>query len=475
MTKKVKMVKKIQTLSLISEKKWRLVIDRYSQEPYTFANAQKAFVMAYGSILKGCTDSKAWRIWNGGYWEEIGKSVLHQLIQELYIRVYIPNATQMDQVYRWLIGMVELTAKEEEFDRPLLKVNCLNTTWSPEGCYKPQSSDMLTQQLAVAYKPERLKDLHKSKWFKFLHDTCTTSGGRFDVELYRYLQKTVGYTLYTRNTHQVIFFIHGVPDTGKTTFVEAIRGVFGPYAHTMDPRTLLANRRQDERDGSKPAPDVAALRGKRLVVSSEVMKKGRLNSAFVKELTSNAPITTRTLYRDLFTFTPQMEFWLTMNDLPSFNHTDEGIRKRVKVVPFQHIVGGTGHPPIDRGLRELFCADQFEQEVILAWVIRGLENYLKDKVLQEPECVVKASNAYGESQCPLEAWFLDCCEKSNSSFTSNRKIEHSIKYWAEKSGSQYEIHFLLNTRERTAWMEKHGYTKAKKHQERGYYGFKVNG
>src|ERR1019366_1606751 len=107
-------------------------------------------------------------------------------------------------------------------------------------------------------------------------DTITGS----DRELAAFLARAVGYTLTGDTREEVLFFAHGPGATGKSTFLEAIKGSLGDYAATADFETFLRKR------GDAPVrSDVARLAGARLVVSVEVNDGRQLAEGLVKTLT----------------------------------------------------------------------------------------------------------------------------------------------------------------------------------------------
>ena len=76
------------------------------------------------------------------------------------------------------------------------------------------------------------------------------------------------------------------------------------------------------------------MAGARFVLSSEIPENRKLNEALVKDLTGGDAITARILFTNPFTFLPTHKLWIFGNHKPRIAGTDEGIWRRICVVPF---------------------------------------------------------------------------------------------------------------------------------------------
>ena len=83
------------------------------------------------------------------------------------------------------------------------------------------------------------------------------------------------------------------------------------------------------------------------------------------ELTGSDTIAARFLYAEAFEFRPVMKIWLACNHKPEITGTDEGIWRRLRLIPF-----GVEIPP-ERRDPELQSKLRAEASGILAWAVRG--------------------------------------------------------------------------------------------------------
>ena len=103
--------------------------------------------------------------------------------------------------------------------------------------------------------------------------------------------------------------------------------VLGDYASLANDELLMGEKQNHP-------TEKAALYQKRFVAISEPERSSKLRESRVKELTGDRMITARRMHEDFWTFSRTHTFWLSTNHLPRINGTDEGIWRRVKLIPF---------------------------------------------------------------------------------------------------------------------------------------------
>jgi putative DNA primase/helicase len=144
--------------------------------------------------------------------------------------------------------------------------------------HKPE--DWITKIIEVPYEA----GAGCPRWLEFLSQITGD-----DKELIAYLQRVVGYSLTGRTSEHCLFLLHGIGANGKSTFLETLRALLGPYAMQAQADSLMARRS----DG--PRPDIARLAGARLVTASESEAHRKMAEGLVKQLTGGDTITARFL------------------------------------------------------------------------------------------------------------------------------------------------------------------------------------
>ena len=89
-----------------------------------------------------------------------------------------------------------------------------------------------------------------------------------------------------------------------------------------------------DRQAGSATNDLARLRGTRFVSAIETSEGRALAESFVKAVTGGDRISARFLYAEFFDFEPVFKLWLGTNHKPVIKGGDEGIWRRVRLIPF---------------------------------------------------------------------------------------------------------------------------------------------
>lgn len=126
----------------------------------------------------------------------------------------------------------------------------------------------------------------------------------------------------------------------------------------------------------------------------------------VKQLCSTDEIQAEKKYKAPFAFTPSHTLVLYTNHLPKVGANDDGIWRRLIVIPFNaHIVGKS-----DIKNYADYLYDN-AGPAIMAWIIEGAKKAIDlDFKVKEPQCVVDAVQKYREDNDWLGQFINECCE-----------------------------------------------------------------
>ena len=91
---------------------------------------------------------------------------------------------------------------------------------------------------------------------------------------------------------------------------------------------------KDKAIGNGHKEGLANLRGKRLVIASELEDGKHLATSLIKDLTGGESIRADKKYQHEFEFQPECKLWLVGNHEPVIKDTTLSIWRRVKKVPF---------------------------------------------------------------------------------------------------------------------------------------------
>ena len=112
--------------------------------------------------------------------------------------------------------------------------------------------------------------------------------------------------------------------------------------------------------------DIARLRGVRAALMNETSQGSRFDEAKLKDLTGGDTLTARFLHQEFFDFRPTHRIVIRGNHKPAINGTDEGIWRRLRLVPF------TVSIPPDEQDRDLLRKLEAELPGILNWALQRL-------------------------------------------------------------------------------------------------------
>lgn len=224
----------------------------------------------------------------------------------------------------------------------------------------------------------------------------------------RYVQKLLGYSMSGETGEHILPICFGRGANGKSTVWNVIISIMGDYGLLANESLLLGD------DKSHPT-DKASLYQKRFVAISEPERGSRLRESRVKELTGDTTITARRMREDFWSFSRTHTFWLSTNHLPRIDGTDDGIWRRVRLIPFEIDIRKKTKPIPD------FEKTLVEQEAsgILNWLLAGFRLYRAEGLI-EPPAVTDATGQYRVDSDYLGDFIEShCIEEEGAKATAN--------------------------------------------------------
>ncbi len=393
-------------------------------------------VAQYRDSIRYCKTFDAWYIWNGSFWERDETcrmlALAKRVARTIHIEASMATDDRREKVGKWALtsGMLSrmkamiacaapaVAVTPEEFDaRPEL-LNCRNGTLELDTLTfrEARREDLLTKCCGVDYDPAA----ECPTWLAHLD---LVFGG--DAAYIRGFQELCGYSLLQYNPEQIMAILYGTGKNGKSVTIGALARVWGDYAVNIAAESLMVRR------GDGPRSDLARLHGARLVTASEGESGAYLAESVVKQLTGDDAITVRRLYENEFEFRPGAKIFLATNHEPRIRGTDEGIWRRLWLLPFTVTI------PEDR--RDPGILDKLESEGsgILNWCIEGLRRYLENGRRLAPPAKVVAATARFRSESDMIGRFLAQEMKADVLGTIERTALYKIYLkWCEDEGER---------------------------------------
>src|SRR5215210_1911154 len=396
-------------------------------------NAER-FVDAHRDHVLWCPARKSFLCWEGkrDAWDERGEAVklAHETARGIFHEAaYTDNEDEQKKIagfaavsqnttrIRAMLTEAKpyLAVGMDELDRDPWLVNCQNGTLDLRtGRLKGHDpTDRITKIVPVEYAPEA----SCPRFLRFLKETLV------DDAVIKFVKRYSGYTLTGITRERLLAILYGFGKNGKTTLAELLRDVMGDYATNTDTETLLMKRYQGVGN------DVAALKGARFVSAAEVEKGRRLAESKVKQLTGRDTVTARFLFGENFDFKPEFKLWLSTNNKPVIQGTDDAIWDRIRLIPFtQRFDGDRQDPKLPEKLRG-------EMAGVLAWMVEGCVEW-QEQGLGEPESVRAATDQYRAEMDTLAAFLDEECVIAPDSRVLAERLYQSYAMWCDKSGER---------------------------------------
>ena len=221
-----------------------------------------------------------------------------------------------------------------------------------------------------------------------------------DRELMDYVQLVAGTACIGKVFIEQMIIAYGCGANGKSTFWNTLARVLGTYSGNVSSDALTVGNRRNIK------PEMAELKGKRLVIAAELEEGTRLNTATVKQMCSTDEVYAEKKYKDPFSFVPSHTLVLYTNHLPKVGAIDAGTWRRLIVVPFNARITGSGD--IKNYAEYLY---ENAGPAILAWMIEGAKRVIDLGFhIALPPVVEAAIAKYREENDWLAHFLTDNCE-----------------------------------------------------------------
>ena len=289
------------------------------------------------------------------------------------------------------------------------------------GALRPhRRENLITRLVDVPYDPQAACPL----WEAFLRRVTGSPQEGEPGALYTYLQRFVGYALTGDTSEQVLHFLHGGGQNGKTVFSETVQALLGDYAIVVSPEMVMVHKHR-----SIPN-DIARLRGVRLAIMNETSQGSRFDEAKLKDLTGEDSLSGRFLHHEFFDFPPTHKLVIRGNHKPVINGTDEAIWRRLRLIPF-----GVYIPESERD-KELIYKLKQELPGILRWAVEGCLEWHRVG-LTPPDIVTEAVQQYRDESDTLGRFIAEHCDvrpraqvKAQALFTAYQQFcQHGGERW----------------------------------------------
>jgi putative DNA primase/helicase len=402
--------------------------DPLPDEPMTDLGYARRFIEVYGDRLRFVVAWNRWLIWDGTRWAHdsdgqaqrwmkvIARTVTSAVLLGKASKETL-RAAKRAESNSGVKGALALASTEPEIavspddlDADPYLLNCRN------GIVDLRTGELrshdpvllLTKMTGAAYSPQAAGP----EFVKFLERIQP------DESMREYLARLLGHTLEGTVTAHILPILQGDGANGKSTLIEAVMKALGDYADAADPDLLRARTFDAHPTG------VADLYGLRLALLHESDAGHRLAEGTVKRLTGGDRLKARRMREDFWSFEPSHTFVMLTNHRPVVGGTDEGIWRRLRLVPFEVVI-----PPEERD-EDLSSKLAAEADAVLAWLVAGYRAWRADG-FTEPQQVTEATDAYRAESDPLGRFLSERCLLMAGYHVGSTELFTAYEWWCE--------------------------------------------
>ena len=378
----------------------------------------------YGHVIKFVNDI-GWFIWDGKRWRIDTKKEIERITAKVLRSL---NKSEDESEMKWarmcerrnvrmnsIKDLMPLVPGERaEFDKHKYLLNVENGIVDLKtGKLQQHARELgLTKITNIAFD----ENAKCPEWMNFLDQIF-----QGDKELAEYMQRLIGYSLTGEISEQIMVFLIGGGSNGKSTFINIIKDIMGDYGRQAKSDTFIKKKETGANN------DIARLVGSRFVSAIESEDGEQLSEAFVKQITGGEPVLARFLRQEFFEFIPEFKVFFTTNHKPVIKGVDEGIWRRIRLIPFNLQL------PKEKRDKKLPEKLSLEMPGILNWAIEGCLKW-QQSGLKDPAIVMKATGDYKEEMDILGPFMFECCFKREDVQIEAKELYEVYANWCFRNG-----------------------------------------
>ena len=344
----------------------------------------------------------AWRRYTSGVWIEVAKEEVERELADLMGRRATSNTVS---AVRNLL-QAKVFVRDEAWDGADNALVCANGTLEVDTGKLRSHSPLDYATESVPYACDPVAQAPSWQWF------LSTS---FPADVVAFLQEFAGYCLTHETKHELTLWLLAAPGAGKSTLLLGLQTMLDGLYGSLSLKSL-ANQFA-----------LAEVPGKRLLVAAEQPAGYIENSDTLNSLISGDPIRIEQKYKDGYTFNPTAKVAWAMNERPKVSDPNNGIFRRVAVLPMAPI-------PEDRQDKNLKDRIRAEGPGILNWALGGLHRLRERGRFAIPQVVAQSSREFQQHNDIPALFIEEMCEAGPALSVGSEPLYLSYVHYCKTSG-----------------------------------------
>jgi len=292
----------------------------------------------------------------------------------------------------------------------------------------PHSSSIITT-FNIPYNYSELPETLAPQFQNFLNTTIVMpdyakaqedqSKNTPDKELQGLVQEMFGYYFINNLYASTAFFLVGMGANGKSTLADLLSDIIGlKYTTSMSIQALTTDRFA-----------TAHLVGKKLNICNEEESRFIKNDKF-KTLITGEMVNAERKFGNNFDFKPTCKYLFCTNDVPTFSNLNYGVRRRIKLIPFNRIfLPAEQDKQLSRKLRQ-----KEELMGIIAWAIEGAKRLISNNyVFNVPSTALDAVRDLENASSSAINFFRESYVVSDEDNTPSAILYDEYKEWCMRN------------------------------------------
>ncbi len=358
----------------------------------------------YGNQIKYCSEDDSWYVYTNGYWmcensrdlkniRKIGATIAKR-VSAIPEWVNMLDNKEEEKKCKALKRIAKKFANVAPFKNILEAAKAVNPV-DPE-VFNTEADKIKVGNGTVSLRngalldddPEDLFNTYTSAKYEFTNEEPQ----RFlrfldeifngDKDLIEYFHRIMGYCITGETREQQFYVFHGKGSNGKSTLLNILQAVLDDYIGSFDSYALALKNE----GAGRANPTILQNRYTRVVIVTETNKNAEMDTSLIKAISGGDKISTRMLFQNnAKPFRPTYKMIFSTNHLPNIDWDDYGIKRRYKIIPFNH--------KFDEDEKDPFIESNItrnERNLILNWLVEGAIKYYREGLGIEPEAVKKA-------------------------------------------------------------------------------------
>lgn len=423
-------------------------------------NAER-FADRFGSELRYCYAWGKWIVWMQTHWKKDAQGEAERAAQLIPIEIAREAAEVLAEaktaakeerhedaehlklrataLKRWaqksestgrIAGMLhearaKLEARSDVFDFNVNTLNCGNGTVDTRtGIMHPHNrSDYITKIVPTDFS----LDADTSFISEFALQVMNRKQHMAD-----FLRRAFGSSVSGNCPDQVMFFLHGIGQNGKSKLVEAVTELLADYAMAA-PADFLVEKHYEQHPTA-----LADLQGRRFVSTIEVGAGKHMAEALLKQITGGDKIRARKMREDFSEFRPVHKLFLAANHRPIVRENDYALFRRILMIAFpvhfwnpEKGESGPPHLQMDPLIPEKLRANF---PGLLAWLVQGCIEWHHNGLKPPPE-VLAETLEYREEMDHVANWKQEQTVFHQDWKTPFSTLFNSFLNWSKHNGT----------------------------------------